>query len=256
VRGWILPGGEILLLGPGPRVSARILPSAMRAEVRFDGVRAGTDEHRIEVFAVLTLASALLLGRLGRTLVHAGAVLAPDGRAWLLAGSTFSGKSTTCLTLIRAGLDYLADDHVVLGRDGAGELRVEGWTRRFNLDLGYARRVPRGVRERVDPANFGPGRWRPGAALGGLLFPRVQASFPTSLAPLHPARMLSALLQQSPWLLADRGQTPALLGLMKEAAGLPGFELCLGLDTYGHPERLGAVVGRVLAALDRPPGGT
>ncbi|MDB4952044.1 MAG: hypothetical protein JWM27_4693 [Gemmatimonadetes bacterium] len=246
VHGWVRPNGTILLHGPEGRVSAAVDPSGRRAEVRLrPGEREGGDEEAetgVEIFAALTLASAFLLGRLERTLVHAAAVAAPGGPAWLLAGGTFSGKTTTCVNLIRAGWDYLADDHVVLGRAADGGVAVEGWPRRFNLDHGYAAGASLGVRGRVDPHGFGPGRWRPSAPLAGVLFPRVQAELPTALAPMHPAGALSKLLQQSPWLLADAGAAPGVLALLRDAAGTPARELRLGDDTYRDPGRLRAVL--------------
>src|SRR5207245_6776974 len=67
-----------------------------------------------DVYSMLTVATALLLAGLGRALVHAAAVVHPDGGAWLLVGDARSGKSTTCATLVSAGWGYLSDDQVVL----------------------------------------------------------------------------------------------------------------------------------------------
>jgi hypothetical protein len=248
VLGWIRPSGEILLHGAGEGASAVVDPAAGRAEVRLEPTGERNGVPGVEMFAALTLVSAFLLGRLGRTLVHAAAVVAPDGRAWLLAGGTFSGKSTTCVGLIRAGWDYLADDHVVLGRGTGGALEVEGWPRRFNLDHGYAAGESVGARSRVDPASFGPGRWRRRAPLGGVLFPRVEAASTTATAALHPAGALSRLLQQSPWLLADAGAARSVLALLEEAARAPAFDLRLGADSYRDLVRLRAVLEPVVSA--------
>ncbi len=253
VLGWIRPSGEIVLHGPDGRVSGVVDPSARDAEVRLGASPEEAGASGVEVFAALTLAAAFLAGRLGRTLVHAGAVVAPDGRAWLLAGGTFSGKTTSCLNLIRGGWDYLADDHVVLGPGVDGAVAVEGWPRRFNLDLGYAAGESRGVRSRVDPDAFGPGRWRRCAPLGGVLFPRVEAASPTAAAPLHPAGALSGLLRQSPWLLADPGAARPVLALLDRAARHPAFELRLGADSYADPARLRAVVEAATASPPPPP---
>lgn len=246
VLGWVGTDGEILLRGPGGRVSGRVVPAAGEAEVRLRDPDDAGAEAGLERFSILTLAAAFLAGRLGRTLVHAGAVVAPDGRAWLLAGGTFSGKTTTCINLIRAGWDWLADDHVVLGRGADGGVEVEGWPRRFNVDTGFAAGASRGVRARVEPAGFGPGRWRPRAPLGGLLFPRVEADTPTALLPMHPARSLSRILPQSPWLLADAPAAPGLLALLRDAARLPAWQLLVGTDSYTNPEQLRRVVSPAL----------
>jgi hypothetical protein len=237
VGGWVLPSGAVALAEPGGRIGGTVDPAALRASLRLAPGET-TDALATELSAALTIAAALLLTRLGRALVHAAAVVAPDGRAWLLAGGTFSGKTTTCLNLIRAGWDYLADDHVVLHPGAGGGIRVEGWPRRFNLDHGYAGGASVGVRSRVDPTGFGPGHWRPTAPLAGLLFPRVEAERPTALAPLHPAAALALVLRHSPWLLADRAGAAPILALLERAARLPAHQLRLGRDCYCDTERL------------------
>lgn len=250
VAGWPDGEGRVLLCAPRRWVSAVVDPAARRADVRLlpplPAAEAAADGFQVEGFAGLTLAAAFLLGRLGRTLVHAGAVVAPDGRAWLLAGGTFSGKSTTCVSLIRGGWDYLADDNVVLGT-GPDGVWVEGWPRRFNLDHGYAAGVSRGVRGRVDPDAFGPGRWRRAAPLGGLLFPRVEAEHPTALEPMTGVDALSGLLQQSPWLLGDPGTAHGVLTLLRQVAGMPAFALRLGTNSYRNPEQLQTVLVQAVA---------
>ena len=247
VAGWTDPTGRVLLRAPERWLSAVVDPAEQRAAVRLLPPRVETaaekEAFRVVVFGGLTLAAAFLLGRLGRTLAHAGAVVAPDGRAWLLVGGTFSGKSSTCVSLIRGGWDYLADDNVVLG-PGPDGVRVEGWPRRFNLDHGYASRASQGVRGRVDPEAFGPGRWRRAAPLGGLLFPRVEAELPTVLEPMSAVDALSGLLQQSPWLLADPGTAAGVLALLRRVAGMPAFGLRLGANCYGNPDQLQTVLAQ------------
>jgi hypothetical protein len=238
LSGWMQPSGEALLSSPDRRLSAVADPAALRATVRVELPAGAGDSRGVEMFEALTLPAALLLGRLGRTLVHAGAVVAPGGRAWLLAGGSFSGKSTTCLNLIRGGWNYLADDHVVLSHGPGGGVRVEGWPRRFNLDHGYAAGASVGVRSRVDPDAFGPGRWQRAAPLAGLLFTRVEAALPTALAPLTPADALGRLLDQSPWLLVDTASAAGVLALLGETARNPAWELRLGHDCYSDPVRL------------------
>jgi hypothetical protein len=168
--------------------------------------------------------------------------VAPDGRAWLLCGGTFSGKTTTCLSLVRRGWDYLADDHVVLGLDDDGRVQVEGWPRPFNLDEGYAEGASAGVRRRVDPARYGPGRWRPRARLAGVLFPRVEPDRPTALTPLGGMDSLTGLLRQSPWLLGDPPAAPALLALLERTSAYPAYALSLGRDCYADGARLETVL--------------
>jgi len=246
VEGWI-QHPRILLREPRGRVGGIVDLAANGAELRLDGPLAGDEAPAVETFAALTLAAAFLVGRLGRALVHAGAVVAPGGGAWLLSGGTFSGKTTTCVNLIRAGWSWLSDDHVVLARGPGGAITLEGWPRRFSLDDGFAEGRSLGARTRVDPAAFGPGRWCRSAPLAGALFPRVEAAEPTAAGPMHPAGALGRLLQGSPWLLADAEVAPSILALQREAASLPAFELRLGDDCYRDPARLVAILASVVA---------
>lgn len=232
VGGWVMRDERVLLHEPGARIGGEVDLAAKSAEI---WVRPGETAQSIEleVAATLTIASALLLTRLGRALVHAAAVVPPGGGgAWLLAGGTFSGKTTTCLTLVRAGWAWLADDAVILAPGDGGAIHVEGWPRRFNLDHGYAAGESAGVRSRVEPEAAIAARWRRSAPLAGLLFPRVEADQPTTLEPVHPAGALSLLLRHSPWILADAAGAPSVLALLQRAAQHPAHGLRLGRDSY------------------------
>lgn len=205
-----------------------------------------------ELPAALSVCAALLLGRLGRALLHAAAVVAPDGQAWLLVGDSRTGKTSTCVNLIRAGWDWLADDQVVARPDGDGGVVIEGWPRPFMLDEGFTAGRSRGRRAPADPAAFGPGRPRRAAPLGGVLLPRVRAEHPTALRPAHPADGLAELIRQSPWLMADGHAAPGVLALLSRMSKKPVYHLALGTDGYGDPVLLQV---RVAEALRTPVNG-
>ena len=195
-----------------------------------------------DLYSAATLACALLLGRMGRALVHAAAVAPPDGGALLLVGDTHAGKTTTTATLLRAGWGYLSDDHVVLSGDADDGVRVEGLPRPFHLDEGWDAGAPVRVRGEADPRARWPGRWRRSAPLAGVMLPRVEPDAATARTPVPAAEALAALLRQSPWLLADRAVAADVLALLGRAATRPAHGLRLGLDTYADPGRLAAVV--------------
>ncbi len=52
----------------------------------------------------------------------------------------------------------------------------------------------------------------------------------------------TGLVRQSPWLLADRVVAPSLADILSAVARLPRFSLRLGLDTFGRPDRLRALL--------------
>lgn len=191
-----------------------------------------------DLFSMCTLVAALLLGRMHRALVHAAAIVAPDGRAWLLAGDARAGKSTTVVNLICAGWRFVSDDNGVLFRGADGAPWVEGWPRPFHLDDGWEAGAPLHRRGEIDPHERWPGQWMRTAPLAGLLFPRVAAERPTELAPLPAAEALAALMRQSPWLLADRACAAEVLAFLREACERPAFSLRLGLDSYRDTARL------------------
>lgn len=240
--------GDVALRGASGAVRGRIALGERVALLSCPDGGARPEVAADELYSALTVASALLLGRLGRALAHAAAVVAPDGGAWLLVGDTHAGKTTTTVNLLGAGWGYVSDDHVVLSRGGGegGGIGVEGWPRRFHLDQGWEAGTPGQPRAEVDPRERWPGRWRRTAPLAGLLFPRVEAEEPTRLVRGEGGGALAALLRQSPWLLADRGAAPGVLALLREAAERPAYELRLGLDTYRDPARLVGVLGEAV----------
>jgi hypothetical protein len=191
-----------------------------------------------DLFSMSTLAAAVLLGRMHRALVHAAGVVAPDGRAWLLAGDTHAGKSTTSVNLLSAGWRFVSDDNLVLYRGPDGRMWVEGWPRRFHLDEGWEGGRPLHRRGSVDPHQRWPGKWLRNAPLAGLLYPRIAADLPTELSPAPAAEALAGLLRQSPWLLADRACAPEILASLRAACELPAYSLRLGLDSYRDTDRL------------------
>ena len=179
---------------------------------------------------LLTIATALILGRLGRALLHAAALRAPDGRVWLLVGDTYAGKSTTTATLVRAGWGWLADDQVVL-TDLDGTVYAEGWARTPNLDAGYHAGRRTGERQATPLARRAEAGLHP---LGGVLLPEVRPDSPTALSEASASDAFAALVRQSPWLLADPAATGPVQQLLMRTATLRSARLSLGRDSYGE----------------------
>jgi len=61
--------------------------------------------------------TAIALRAADSVFVHAG-VVAHRGRAILMPGASFSGKTTLVAALVRAGASYLSDEYAVLDEDG------------------------------------------------------------------------------------------------------------------------------------------
>lgn len=243
VEGWIHGTDGVTLRARDGSVGGAIDFVALEAtlSVTPDAARpvaTAHDPRNAAVHCALTLASALLLNRMGRALLHAAAVVGPGGRAWLLVGDAFAGKTTTTVNLIQAGWDWVSDDSVVLRRAEDGSVVVEGWPRVFHLDRGYHAGESTGTRDAVDPASFGPGRWRRSARVAGVVFPRVEADHPTVATPVPAADAFARVVRQSPWLLADRTVARDVAGLLTAAVAGPRVHLRLGRDCYRDTARL------------------
>ena len=238
VAAWVDDGRRMVLLrGRSPASAGVVSLGIGRARLGVDPAEAPAAAD--DLYSMLTLSAALLLAGLGRALVHAGAIVTPEGEAWLLVGDARSGKSTTCATLAAAGWGFLSDDQVVLAPRDDG-VEVEGWLRPFHLDRDGARRE-------VPPEQIGLARWRRTAPLAGVILPAVVADEPTILTSLRASDALAGLVRQSPWLLARRDTAPRVLELLERVVEGSSFRLQLGRDTYREPERLSACVGPLAA---------
>ncbi|MEV7535453.1 hypothetical protein [Streptomyces hydrogenans] len=89
----------------------------------------GTDETTLAA-AAARLARELMRAQLledGWSILHASAVTSGDGATILTLGDKGAGKTTTALTLARAGWRLLANDRVFARVDGDGIVRVLPW---------------------------------------------------------------------------------------------------------------------------------
>ncbi len=76
----------------------------------------------------------------GRYHVHAGTMVDPQGRGWMLAGNSCSGKSTT--TALHASLGWLVStDDIAFLHDNGGRVTVTGFRDRIALRAGGAELV-------------------------------------------------------------------------------------------------------------------
>lgn len=245
VRAWIDDDEGTTLLVGGTGVFGLLEQAAHRARIVVP-TTAG-DQAAADVQPMLTISSALLLGRIGQMLLHAGAVVTDGGRGWLVVGDARSGKSTTTVSLAASGWRLLSDDQVVLRRFRGSDLRVEGWLRPIHLDDGWTRRSPTGNRTTVGPSALGLHLTQGPVRIAGTLHTVVVANRPTKASALAAASAFTGLVRQSPWLLADRTVAPSSVELLSALALLPRYAISLGRDTFGDPRALRDRVLPVLA---------
>lgn len=196
-----------------------------------------------DVTSALTIVSALLLVRAGRTPVHAAGVVMPGTRnVWLLAGDSHSGKSTTTANLVKAGWSHLSDDYVVVSQGSDESIEVEGWPGDFHTDEGWERGESTETGETLVESDLPPDSRMDSGVLAGILFASVDRNEPTRIDAIEPAVALQRLISQTPWLMGDSASAPTVLHLLRLAASTPAGEIRLGLDTYGDGARVAALI--------------
>lgn len=224
-----LAGARAWVVGDGV---AAILDLARR-EARCELDEAG-GEGAVHALSFVT---ALLLARGGRYLLHCGAAQAPGGGAWLVAGDSRAGKTSTVLGLARTGWGLLSDDHVVLYRRG-DRWWLDGWPRSLHPDAGWREGKLTGRRIVFDPRED-PSLRRVGTApLEAMILPRIEAGAErTRIEPASRSEALSTLMRQSAWSLLDPAAAPDALPSLGDATSVPRFMLRLAPDVYRDPAR-------------------
>lgn len=198
------------------------------------------------VFLLVSLVVALRWSGLFH--LHAGALVAPDGRGILVAGGAGAGKSTLTLALLEAGCAYLGDDAVFLS-SREGDAAVVALPRPFHVAPGTAAAFPRvagllsdllpaGDKRRLDPRRAWPGRERSSMALPSLLLlPHVSGRATTVVESLSAAEAMGALIESSTLVVVDGlpGAAEHLEVLRRAADGVRAWRVESGLELLERP---------------------
>jgi len=192
---------------------------------------------RWEAAAPLRTALHYALASPGRQLVH-GAVVGADGRGALLTGPGGSGKSTTTLACLQAGMQVVGDDYAVVDLVGR-----RAWNLYGSIKVGERQPGPHG---RDDRRTLILGADLPGVAtesleIVALLLPRVVGGPRSAVSPARPAAALRALAP-STLLQAPHEDQPSLGILGDLAREVPAYHLDLG-DDRGVPAIREVVTG-------------
>ncbi len=197
--------GDDLLLWDG-HSTARVVAGGARVEVEVsDGsLRDGYLFAHVLLFISLVLA----LRWRGIFHLHAGALVAPDGRAILVSGHAGAGKSTLTLSLLEAGCAYLGDDAVFLS-SRPGHPAVLAFPRPFHVAPRTAEAfarisallddfLPSGDKRRLDPRRAWPGRGRAVMERPSvLLLPSITGAAGTVVERIGSAEALGELVESS-----------------------------------------------------------
>jgi len=190
----------------------------------------------------------------GLQYTHAGAVGGQNGGV-LLAGKGGSGKSTTSLLCVSAGMLYAADDYC-LTRPGDAQVfslyntaKLKGPEdltrlpemsgRSFNEDSFEHGGVGKGT---FNLSGVWPERMAAGFPLRAILMPTVTGKVDSRLEPCSPAEALLALAPSTVAQLPFSGQEDCLR-LAALADKVPAYRLYLGSDLAQIPALIGELLG-------------
>jgi hypothetical protein len=176
-----------------------------------------------------------------RQLVHAGAVGTEQGGV-LVVGRGGSGKSTTALTSLLAGLDYASDDFVLVSANPAP--MVHSLYNSGRLEPHHIRRFPELLpmitnadeldteKALIFVKQFAPSRASRGFPLHAILLPTVTGRADTRIVKASAGATLAALAPSTIFQLPGAG-APALSAMAGLARRVPGYVLELGTDLSG-----------------------
>ena len=265
----VAPAAEPLFMQGDLLAVARISPASvaihfprfgqLRVDLAAATVTGELLDAALETYGVLEDVVAMgltaLLRRRGMFLIHAFAA-AYDGRAVLLVGDIGSGKTTSGISLLRAGWRLISNDSPLLARVNPVEaLAYPGLLSAYPDTL---RRFPElaPMADNAPPQNRGNGRrkmtfaaesiypnpWIATAPVGAIVFPHVAHRPTHEVQRLGEAEALRRLLPNA----IDRWDTeyiPQHLQLLRAlAASAPAYQLALGEDTDRLPTLLASLV--------------
>jgi hypothetical protein len=204
---------------------------------------------------------SLLGGSIVETLKYNGlhflhaAALQSNGVRLLISGDGGCGKTTTSLSLVRAGFKYVSDDSLFF-EEQHGEIRVSPFYSTFHIDRdlserfpeltnGHERPIPKGIKIAIDPSQTYPGSFIPLLRPNVIIFPKITSKQKSTLRPIGQIEVCNRLLTQI-ILAADKEvSTNQLESLQKLVSQTVGFELLSGRDVYEDPYKLIDLIGSV-----------
>jgi hypothetical protein len=167
--------------------------------------------------------------------VHAG-VVSLNGRALLLPGRSFSGKTTLTVALLRAGATYGSDEYAVLDADG----RVRPYPRPLAI------RGDGFLRSRVPAADLGAATFTDPIPVAAVAELRYVAGSAYEVEPLSPGRAVLRLFDNT--LCAQSRAEAALDALVATTSGARAIA-----GVRGDVEQAVAPLLELLNAADHQP---
>lgn len=236
-----------LTAGKAPSTAAPLHRYVVRPGV--EGLELWSGDERIEAGPTRAHVLAMLLWDVNRSAVaaptghlvlHAGAVVGPDGRAVVLPAAMEAGKTTLVTGLVRDGFGYMSDELAVVATD---HMQVLAYPKVLSLDPGswplFPELAPAPGRHRVSPTQWlvdaeevrAGATHREPAPLGAVVLPRHVPGAATSLTRLRPADALQPLASTT--FGFDRHAPRVLPRLAAVLDAVPAFALVVGDGVAG-----------------------
>jgi hypothetical protein len=173
-------------------------------------------------------------------LVHAGA-MARDGVGVLIPGQSGSGKSTSCLNLLRAGYDYLGDDYVwvelaeqtkVFSLYQTAKVEPDNFQSRFADWIPFVKNIAEYQQQKAifHVRDMFPTAVISSSFIKGILLPKVAHQEFSSFEDANPSNALMAMAPTTLHHLPHNRQY-SYQKLMSISASLPAYHWHLGYDT-------------------------
>ena len=194
------------------------------------------------------------LRRHGLRLIHASAI-AQAGRAALITGRSGAGKTTTMLSCVTAGYQFLGDDTTLLYRTPAGAVEIATLLSTLDVTDNTAAWFPQispylspqrnhtGKRQIILTEAF-PERVAARAEVAALLMPVVTGELHTTLAPLNKTALLNDLLFFSVDLQDPAFTRQHVEFLAQLVEHTPAYQLRLGTDRADVLRAVETVIGK------------
>lgn len=167
-------------------------------------------------------------------LVH-GAVVAEANNGVLITAKGGSGKSTTSLSCLRAGMQYLADDYVAVSREAAprayslyNSVKLAPY---LGIDFDPAHITEtEGEKSVVFLSSLFPKQMTPSVPLKAIMIPRITHRETTSIVPATKAEAMLALVPTTLFQLPLAGTNKVQM-LSSIVSALPCYTVELGKDS-------------------------
>jgi len=223
-------------MGPGDH-TARVTLSAAAVQC--------LEESKRTFFLTVLI---FLLRRAGWHHVHGGTAVDPEGRGWLFAGNSRSGKSTTTALVGSRGWAVGTDDIAFLA---PVEQRVEARAFRSRIALrpgGLELLALAGGTALPDRGKLGywpdelGADWAPRVEPEIVVFTTVGGAV-TRAEPLSPAQTLAELVRWSAWVVVEPSLADEHLGLLTRLGRqCRAYRVSLGRDLFSAPDLLSDLV--------------